>query len=259
MRANTLKSYPGQAALPGGRADSLSESPFDTARREAHEEIGLPSDDKKLPPPFRVEHICQLPANLAKTELMVRPCVAFLSTGDDPKHAHADVEESLIPRLDPREVAAVFTAPFHNFLMASDEVHPTDKADVLGDPADWYEGMWTDWHQSRWRMHNFYVPVAGQQVTKPKSTKTGPASSTERLQAVEQAGLLTRYRVFGMTARILVDAARVAYAQEPEFEHNSHFGDEGMITRLLQMGRLQEERRASDELRREDLVKAAKM
>lgn len=48
------------------------------------------------------------------------------------------------------------------------------------------------------------------------------------------------YRIFGMTARIIVDAARVAYAQEPEFEHNSHFGDEEMIARLRQLGRLEE-------------------
>ena len=47
------------------------------------------------------------------------------------------------------------------------------------------------------------------------------------------------YRIFGMTARIIVDAARVAYAQEPEFEHNSHFGDEEMITRLCELGRLE--------------------
>jgi hypothetical protein len=48
------------------------------------------------------------------------------------------------------------------------------------------------------------------------------------------------YRIFGMTARIIVDAARVAYAQEPEFEHNSHFGDEEMIAKLRQLGRLGE-------------------
>lgn len=46
------------------------------------------------------------------------------------------------------------------------------------------------------------------------------------------------YRIFGMTARIIVDAARVAYAQEPEFEHNSHFGDEEMIAKIRQLGRL---------------------
>lgn len=53
------------------------------------------------------------------------------------------------------------------------------------------------------------------------------------------------YRIFGMTARIIVDAARVAYAQEPEFEHNSHFGDEEMIVQLRQLGRLQEKAKLS--------------
>jgi hypothetical protein len=51
----------------------------------------------------------------------------------------------------------------------------------------------------------------------------------------------------------------VAYGQEPEFEHNSHFGDEDMIRRLQKIGRLSEIRRPGDELKREDLVKAAKM
>lgn len=41
-----------------------------------------------------------------------------------------------------------------------------------------------------------------------------------------------------MTARILVDAARVAYGQEPEFEHNSHLGDEELIGKLRRLGRL---------------------
>lgn len=62
-----------------------------------------------------------------------------------------------------------------------------------------------------------------------------------------------------MTARIIVDAARVAYQQEPEFEHNSHFGDEEMITRLRRLGRLSAVRRPTDELNRETMQKAAKL
>jgi hypothetical protein len=67
------------------------------------------------------------------------------------------------------------------------------------------------------------------------------------------------YRIFGMTARIIVDAARVAYAREPEFEHNSHFGDEEMIAKLRRMGRLSVVRKASDELTRETMERAAKL
>ena len=68
-----------------------------------------------------------------------------------------------------------------------------------------------------------------------------------------------RYRVFGMTARILVDAARVAYGQEPTFEHNSEFGDEDMMGRLMRMGRLGPERKREDRLTRDVMKLAARM
>ena len=70
---------------------------------------------------------------------------------------------------------------------------------------------------------------------------------------------LERFRVFGMTARILVDVARVAYAQEPNFEHNSHFGDEDMIVRLRKLGRLGEIKRPGEELTKDVLKQAANL
>ncbi|KAJ5124788.1 uncharacterized protein N7515_008613 [Penicillium bovifimosum] len=207
MRAKTLSSYAGDAALPGGRADFPTETAFQTARREASEEIGLADINQKLPPPFRVEHLCEMPTNLAKTELVVRPCVALLHGYDPQTGLSADPEESLIPILDAREVAAVFTAPLEGFLKSR-----------LDGREDWY------------RVHQFFVHQNDQ-----------------------------IYRIFGMTARIIVDAARVAYAREPEFEHNSHFGDEEMIAKLRRMGRLSAVRKASDELTRETMQKAAKL
>ncbi len=205
----------GHAALPGGKADSLTETPFQISRREAYEEIGLPMDDSKLPPPFRIEHICQLPFNLAKTELAVRPCVAFLHSDDESGKKSASVEETMIPRLDAKEVAAVFSAPFHNFLRAEDEVRAGEK--LPGQKSDWYSGDWTEWHEGRWRMHHFYVPINNQVVTKPKVREGGQSAIAEQIDEEEDAGM-TRYKVWGMTARILVDAARVAYDEEPTFE-----------------------------------------
>jgi hypothetical protein len=152
-----------------GKADTLEEKPFDTARREACEEIGLPTTDTKLPPGFKVEHLCELPANLAKTELGVRPCVAFLCPSAQDGSATDAVEEKMIPRLDPKEVAAVFTAPFHNFLRKGWEGAAPGPKNPDGKPHSWYRGSWTDWHESRWRMHNFYIP-------RP------PPSSTQLLQ-----------------------------------------------------------------------------
>ncbi|KAF7594490.1 Peroxisomal coenzyme A diphosphatase nudt7 [Aspergillus hancockii] len=223
MRAKTLNA--GQAALPGGRADSLEETPFQTARREAEEEI----------------------------ELVVRPCVALLHSYDEKTGQNADPEESLIPRLDAREVAAVFTAPFHNFLRMSDE------DDWGANPADWYQGAWTEWHQSNWRMHQFFVPIRPQSVVKPRNTNQRQKQTVSALEEEEKPGVVTRYRVFGMTARMLVDVARVAYAEEPEFEHNSHFGDERLIAQLRRMGRLSSFRKSGDILTREDMEKAAKL
>ncbi|KAH9221557.1 NUDIX hydrolase domain-like protein [Leptodontidium sp. 2 PMI_412] len=237
MRASTLRNYSGQAAFPGGKADTLDEKPFDIARREACEEIGLPRDDSKIPRPFRIEHLCQLPFSFAKTALAVRPCVAFLHSDVIDGEKAASVEESMIPRLDAKEVAAVFSAPFHNFLREEDEVRAGDQ--VAGMTSDWYQGQWMDFHGSQWRMHNFYVPINNQKVTKPKVREGGQASIAEQLDEEEEDGMM-RYRVWGMTARMLVDAARLAYGEEPEFEHNTHFGDEPMIENLYKMNRLGE-------------------
>ncbi|KAI9053478.1 hypothetical protein LZ554_002435 [Drepanopeziza brunnea f. sp. 'monogermtubi'] len=240
MRAASLRSYSGQAAFPGGKADTLDEDPFDIARREAYEEIGLPRDDSKIPSPFRIEHLCQLPFSCARTALAVRPCVAFLHSDDNGGGNTASVEEALIPKLDAKEVAAVFTARFHNFLREEDEVHEGE--DVPGSRSDWYRGAWVDFNHSRWRMHEFYVPINHQLVTKPKVREGGQAAIAESLdedEGKDEAGTM-RYKVWGMTARILVDAARVAYGEEPEFAHNTHFGDEAMIEKLYKMNRFGE-------------------
>lgn len=266
--------------LPG-KADTLTETPFATARREASEEIGLPLSNHHLPPGYTIEHLCEMPANLAKTELCVRPCVAYLSPpqkSSSPDNT-ANVEETMMPRLDPKEVAAVFTAPFHNFLKKEWQSGGDGPRNKSGGKHSWYRGSWTDWHESRWRMHNFYIPRPPPSPTRmlsnPKhqkaitSSPSSPSVSEPQAQrnpegddpAPEPMPLdeLTTFRVFGMTARILVDAARVAYGEEPEFEHNSHFGDEDMIARLLKMGRMSAERRKGEELTKEVLKEASKI
>jgi hypothetical protein len=84
-----------------------------------------------------------MPANLAKTELVVRPCVALLHSFDPATGANADPETDLIPRLDAREVAAVFTARFDDFLKL---VNGEGRGE-----GDWYRGSWSLWHNSNWR------------------------------------------------------------------------------------------------------------
>ena len=258
------------------------------------------SDDKLQG--FKIDHLCELPANLALTELGVRPCVAFLYPSSMSTTSPSvrlgpyaeelpSVEDKLIPRLNPGEVAAVFTAPFHAFLRkewTGDGSSPSVQKN--GKPEKWYQGGWTTWHASKWRMHNFYIPRPATFPTtgpapsspspsaplpppsseQPPPPATTPTRSSPHLQQQQQrpegddprpepAALadLTTFRVFGMTARILVDAARVAYGEEPDFEHNSDFGDEALMARLLKMGRLSEEKVKGEVLTKEVLREAS--
>ena len=58
---------------------------------------------------------------------------------------------------------------------------------------------------------------------------------------------LKPYRIWGMTSRILIDAARIAYGREPEFECLEEKGDEEMISLLWHYGVLKDERRHGED------------
>ena len=190
-------------------------------------------------------------------------------------------------QLDAKEVAAVFTGPFHNFLKMCDEPRGAEDNDLPGAPTDWYDGTWTNWNTTWWRstsipslvyncliftvprfvrllnwiisVHHFFVPITNQKVTRPRRMSIDQEEAVAQLEKEEVSMGLERYRVFGMTARILVDAARVAYDEQPEFEHNSHFGDEEMIDKLRRIGRFSEEVNREDELTHEVFEKASKL
>ena len=108
-------------------------------------------------------------------------------------------------------------------------------------------------------MHEFFVPASNTIVAKPHHKTTLEQSLDEKDtinkrnaldMSTKQTKQMTHYRLWGMTARIGVDAARIAYARDPDFEHNSHAGDEKLITEMRQSGRLSEVRRRSTEARR---------
>lgn len=144
----------------------------------------------------------------------------------------------MIPRLDAREVAAVFSAPFYNFLKLNDL--PPQSGEAL--PASpWYDGTWMNWKDEPWRVHNFYVPVNNQKVSRPRRAS---AAQHQEQQQPEPAGkpgdsaqdYEGRFKVWGMTGRVLVDAARIAYDEIPEMEHNEDFGDIRIINRAEEEG-----------------------
>ena len=101
-RADTLRRHTGQIALPGGRCDP-GETPWTTALREAHEEVGLAPDYVSvagLSSPYRTG-----------TGYLVTPVVGFIRQG-------------FSLQANPDEVADIFETPF-GFLMdpANHEQH----------------------------------------------------------------------------------------------------------------------------------------
>ncbi len=93
-RADTLRRHTGQVALPGGRRDP-GETPWQTALREAHEEIGLE--------PHFVSPVGLSTPYRTGTGYLITPVVGFVRHGF-----------TLTP--NPDEVAEIFETPF-GFLM----------------------------------------------------------------------------------------------------------------------------------------------
>ena len=96
-------------------------------------------------------------------------------------------------------------------------------------------------------MHNFYVPVNNQWVARPEveDELQNAEGKMERgeggVEADESSNsssiINSRYKVWGMTAKILVDTAIIAYGKRPEMEHNEVAGDEKLILMAAEDGR----------------------
>lgn len=180
----------------------------------------------------------------------MRPCIAFLHT-DAPSATIAGetsrdkdqslLGESLIPKLNTTEVAAVFSAPFHRFL--SSKTEETGSTSLIR-----YEGAWQTWHGTKWRMHNFFIPK--------NSTGIGSTRSGDDQQVGSDTSYKENsYRVWGLTARILIDSARIAYDEEPEFDYLKDIGEEKLLHRLLRLGKLSGERGKGSTMPRESAEK----
>lgn len=119
-------------------------------------------------------------------------------------------------------------------------------------------------------MHNFFIPktqlgVATASVKNftPQSPSPSPSSSpalqpspTVAETDGDDVDEENSYKVWGLTARILIDCARIAYDEEPEFEHNSGIGEERMLRRLFERGRLKGERERKARIARGPVEKA---
>jgi 8-oxo-dGTP pyrophosphatase MutT (NUDIX family) len=143
-RADTLRRHTGQVALPGGRCDP-GESPWDTALREAHEEIGLDPalvDLAGLSTPYRTG-----------TGYHVTPVVGFVRPGF-----------TLTP--NPAEVADIFETPF-GFLMDPANHEAREGRTPAGDLRRFYAITWEDrliWGATAGMLRAFYDRLYGAAV-----------------------------------------------------------------------------------------------
>lgn len=95
LRAANLRHHAGQISFPGGRQELDDTSLYQTALREAYEEIHLD--------PAAVTLVGQLQDYPVISDFIIRPYVAFI-----------DPQQPLRP--DPREVAEIFTVPLKHVL-----------------------------------------------------------------------------------------------------------------------------------------------
>lgn len=214
LRSPFLTSYSGQVALPGGKADSDVENVYEVARREAFEEIQLPQNDSEVSKRgFDLEYLTALPCYLSRNLLVVRPVVALITEKEEDSFELYN-EKADLPRLidcytDPhldhmKEVHHVFSVPLSKF---------------LENTPNWYAGKQVDWTGLKWNQHSF--------------------RAIRRQKTIGEPGWLS---IWGMTANILVDTARIAYDTEPQMEHRrkGKYGDEDLIQGLIDKGVLTE-------------------
>jgi 8-oxo-dGTP pyrophosphatase MutT (NUDIX family) len=116
-RADTLRKHTGQIAFPGGRMDP-GETPWQTALREAQEEIGLD------PATVTLAGLSQQVA--IGTGFLVTPVVGFVPP-----------DAALTP--NPNEVAEIFETPF-GFLMDPDN-HERRYIDLPDGERRWFYAM----------------------------------------------------------------------------------------------------------------------
>lgn len=140
QRTEQLSTHAGQVAFPGGKQDPEDANATATALREAHEEVGLESD--------QVEILGSLPVYETGTSFIVTPVVALVQP-----------EASLKP--NPYEVADVFEVPLRFLLDPAN--HRQHRLHWQGMEREWFSMPYDDagreryiWGATAGMLRNFY-------------------------------------------------------------------------------------------------------
>lgn len=200
-RSRNLRSYPSQAAFPGGRCDSDEETAWDTALREAKEEIGFD------PTKFDFEKLSNLPCYLSRHLLVVLPCLCIIKTYDNSPIKLQDVA----PNISRQEVEIVFSFSL--------------KA-VLGPDGPYFvsyiEEDWLD------RIYGFYQLEIQNDGSSYWVSVDNDAFFIDSIRSAP---------VVGLTAHMLIDCARIAYPKTKFVNQKAEYGYEPAIYDMLRDGK----------------------
>ncbi|CAE6461457.1 unnamed protein product [Rhizoctonia solani] len=176
-RSKSLRSHPGQVALPGGRCDPEDGSMVKTALREAHEEVGLPYDHP------HIHILTTLAPFLSQFRLLVTPVIGWATSPEFIQELKAN--ESEVDEIWDHPLEAVLSPELvrqPGILTRSLAEKNTEGWPYESDVYEPYDREWM--RGTHYRMHRF------------------------RSVAVP---------VKGLTADILIHTAELAYNKQPPF------------------------------------------
>jgi 8-oxo-dGTP pyrophosphatase MutT (NUDIX family) len=200
-RSSNLRSYPSQAAFPGGRCDHEEETAWETALREASEEIGFD------PHKFQFEQLCNLPCYLSRNLLVVMPCLCLIKSCDGSPITLEDVS----PSISEQEVDVVFSFPL-KAVLAHDGPYF----------VSYTEGDWLN------HVYGFY------QLDIPNNDSSYWVAADNNKVSGES---ISSAPVVGLTAHMLVDCARIAYPLVKFINEGTEYGFEAAIYDMLRDGK----------------------
>jgi 8-oxo-dGTP pyrophosphatase MutT (NUDIX family) len=182
VRSLNLRTFPGQAAFPGGRCDHNSETAWDAALREANEEIGF--DAAK----FNLSKLCKLPCYLSRNYLVVKPCVCFVQNKDGSQVSVGQIAS----QINGAEVQVVYSVGLSQFLD--------------GEKPFLAVGNESEFSGHRWIYYEF------------EAVRREPSAFSEWIFEDPTSGLAQTYNsnfITGLTAHMALDCARISYGRPP--------------------------------------------
>ncbi|SCV00774.1 LAME_0G11914g1_1 [Lachancea meyersii CBS 8951] len=226
-RCRSLRSFSGHVSLPGGKADSATESPSMVARREAEEEIGLPRDEEVLLRDFRmnIERITDnIPHFLSRTFLSVKPVVSFLYNSETPLEKRYNLPldgTRFFGKLNPGETTSLFSVPLAD-LTAYRHTDTTYQHEYLSRKL--YKARWGD---LKWCLQHYYYPNDNVKDTRWLNDIIDTSSGDEEMEGVPCKD------VWGLTAKILQEISDIAHG---DIAAGKAVGHEDLIYMLHKFG-----------------------